>query len=128
MWEVFNMGCGFVAVVPEAARRRGGRDPRAPATRAAPASAPSPTAPARRSPPAASASARERSSGGSVARDPFPAAPRKLTQEAAHGVGVTAAARRTSSAAGGTPGSPAVRPGSAGSAAYDTWMPPTTPQ
>ena len=31
-WEVFNMGCGFVAVVPEAARRRGDR----PARRASP--------------------------------------------------------------------------------------------
>ena len=42
MWDVFNMGCGFVAVVPEDQRRRGRRAARRPPRRRAGASARSP--------------------------------------------------------------------------------------
>ena len=42
MWEVFNMGCGFVAIVPADARGRRGRDPRRAPPGHARGSAPSP--------------------------------------------------------------------------------------
>ena len=42
LWEVFNMGCGFCAVVPEADVRRGDRASSPPTTRAPAGSGPSP--------------------------------------------------------------------------------------
>ena len=45
-WEVFNMGCGFVAVVPSRPGRRGDARCSRPTTPARAGSAPSPTRPA----------------------------------------------------------------------------------